>query len=175
MRSKRNFFIWLAVLAAVAASMSPAVAKKPDRPEHPDGLSCVDYPDEFALVVSWDADSGTRTFRLEPPGRACLDVRSGDQADYRVEIVDSANLRNLAIGVRDSHPGDFCAPYEGVDVTNGLTIVGIPASTVDACGNEYTDVGSDPEALAFTFLASFRGNPAESFVDVTIEKEPSTP
>jgi hypothetical protein len=156
------------VLAAPVTAKPPTDPKKPPHSTQQDGVTCLEAADDFAHPpVAWDADSGPLIITLTPKASiACIDVASSIAADYRVKIVRHRNLRTAAAWVKDSQPGDVCHHYSEIELPAGLTMPGIPASEVDACGVEWTD---DDPALVFAVSAAFSRGPS-GWVEVQITR-----
>lgn len=188
MRSRGRVVIWLAALFLVVGSVTPAAAKKGiDCGANPDHPSCVSEEGgtcEDGAVggrwAKWNPDvEPPKLVTLTPEAPTlCIDLSSTVAAKYRVEFTATDNVRGAAAGVRDSHPGDHCGGFRSLefsDVSPGVLILPgpdsgwdlIPASSLDACGDEWSD--SDP-ALAFSVVADFRRKPASPHVEITITR-----
>jgi hypothetical protein len=187
MTTGKRLLVLAIAMATALAFATTATAKKPTttRPSHPDGMTCAQayaegWRDSPAEV--WDG-RGTKTVTVTYLAETvCIDLSNDAPATFTVSVND-VGATELVAGIRDSHPGDFCAWYTGIDLVNvdggtfvvpepgnlvpdpfnpGEYFAEIPAATVNACGDEYNENGvfevtDDPNPLVLVAWGSFRG------------------
>jgi hypothetical protein len=99
-----------------------------DPNQYPPGIDGVQYDDfEFTLSGRW-ADT-------------CIDVVSG-AGPWTASIIDGSGAQSLGIVGRDSiAPGDAChgQTMKRDEIYGGLVEFGMPAATINACGDGYAE------------------------------------
>jgi hypothetical protein len=80
----------------------------------------------------------------------CIDLLNGVPGTLEIVVTDPGRAGSLAASIRDSHPGDWCTDPPGsfaIGLKKGesqVTIPGIiPAATLNACGEEYSEAEFD--------------------------------
>ncbi len=172
MRMKVRTTTLTTVVVMILAIATAALGAKPDNPgkpgggggaEHPDGATCAE---QSGVLWAAEEDGFTVTFTADDPKTACIDWKTITASEWKV-TVDGADARDFYFNIRDSHPGDFCwlggldrqelragvttlvASHSKGELANLQNPGPIPASTINACGFEYTD--DDPQ-LVFTII-----------------------
>jgi hypothetical protein len=169
--TKRLLVLAIAVVMAMALTVTATTAA-PDcptpghwsctttsttSPNAVPGFTCVEadlhYGTNFA-EDSWDG-VGTRTVTLtRDRWNVCIDLSNNAAGKLDVTVEPPFNgVRKVTANVRDSSPGDHCAPGLVLDLKNenGGTIQNIPKATLNACGTDYSEAHFEGDAVVETW------------------------
>ena len=141
----RGIVVVVLAMAMVWALAPAGLAKKggggPERTVgQPPGVTCVS-PEQWEQPPYIDNGSFTVTVTKG----ACVDLVWNHEGMWDVEVVDlEGSVSELLFVVRDSTPGDNCGEgkrIRGKDLVGVVTSIGpVPASMVNACGTEWSEI-----------------------------------
>jgi hypothetical protein len=169
MKMLRRFLLPALILTLTLPLSAAASAKGGPSKPHPDGMTCAAFGfGDYALAE-------TDGFTVEAADHLiCIDWTTTAARSWTMAISGPAladhRFKQVYVEVKDSVPGDWCWHGAGLTPTaSSLMSPVIPLSTSDACGTEYTDLGTGNDQLVLLITPN---NTTRKAVTVTVAPIP---